>query len=76
MTDDYDLEEAMAGLSTSGWSIDTTGYSTAGVTLTFRRDSTPEKREIVERQTFGKTRIDAIHVFLKELDDEQGAGRS
>lgn len=76
VTDDPELEEAKADLSEAGWSIDTTGYSTAGVTLTFRRDATPEQREIVERQTFGKTQTEAILAFLKELDDEQGAGGS
>lgn len=74
MTDDAEFEEAKADLSAAGWSIDTYSYPTGGVTLTFRRDSTPEHREIVERQKFGKTRTEAVRAFLKELDDERDAG--
>ncbi len=73
MGDDPALEEARADVSRAGWSIFGNGYSTYSVTLTFHRDSTPEHREIVERQTFGKTKIEAIRAFLKELTSERDA---
>ena len=55
MTDDAEFEAADAALSAAGWSIYGIAGGTDGVTLTFRHDSTPEHREIVDRQKFGKT---------------------
>ena len=74
MGNDDARREAENALGRAGWSIYSDGYSTGGVTLTFRRDLTPEHREIVERQTFGKTKTEAIRVFLDELANEQSAG--
>ncbi len=74
--DERSHDELYRDLLKADWNISSTGYSTYGATVVFRKHYTSDFPGMETRTVHGKDEDDAIRIFLKQLEEEQGADGS
>ena len=72
--DERSHEELYSEVLKADWHMSSSMESTYGATVTFRKHSTSDFPGMETRTVHGKDEDDAIRLFLKQLDGEQGGG--